>query len=172
MPNSEDTQPSGTCHILKMWNWIILKSVRGYVNSRAQIHCADYSISNCIVTRYELLHFAGRYFFSRSTGFIGRSQCASRISNLRCSPPDRRIQVHHGDTESRRRFVSCCLCDSVVNAIGRTQNSLRHGNSILPVGPREPDNTRGQHYPNDRIELVKIFPQFAPVLPQFHAKPR
>jgi hypothetical protein len=31
------------------------------------------------------LHDAHRHFFSRSTGLIGRSQCASRIAKRRCS---------------------------------------------------------------------------------------
>lgn len=42
---------------------------------------------------------------------------------------------------------------------------------MLPVTPDKPNDSDDDHNSDDRVELVKILPEFAPVLAQFHSQP-
>src|SRR5580698_249231 len=44
--------------------------------------------------------------------------------------------------------------------------------SVLPMRPGEPNDACDNDNSNDRIELVKVFPQVTPVFAQLQAQPR
>ena len=41
---------------------------------------------------------------------------------------------------------------------------------MLPVTPDKPNDPDDNHYSDDRVELVEILAQFAPVLAQLHSR--
>src|SRR5579863_1536436 len=48
---------------------------------------------------------------------------------------------------------------------------LRSPEAILPVTPDKPPDRQYQRYPDHRVELVEVFPEFTPFLTKFHAEP-
>src|SRR5208282_5069485 len=52
----------------------------------------------------------------------------------------------------------------------RSPMLLRGAQAILPVRPEEPDDPAQQHDSDDRVELMEVLAERAPVLAEFHAE--
>src|ERR1017187_7065715 len=51
-------------------------------------------------------------------------------------------------------------------------STLLRAHPILPVGPHEPDDARGQHEADHEVKLMEVLAQPAPVFAQLHAQVR